>query len=217
MTDSAIPHRLKALRERAGLSVRAMADLVGMSSSGYSHYETPARFKDAFLPMRIAQDIARALEPRGIDQAQVMALAGSPHAAATAHQVAPGMAEDAASPWSPAPAARAAADRILHDLSPLARNPGAYQLTRDMPGLGLLRGDIIVVDRKALPGPGDLALGNARREDGRMITVIGRFLPPYLYTPESLTTGEVLDVSTGAVALYHPIVASFRAPQMTDA
>lgn len=56
-----VPTRLKRLRESAGLSIRALAELLGRSGSGYAHYERPDRFKDPFLPMDLAQDLARAL------------------------------------------------------------------------------------------------------------------------------------------------------------
>jgi transcriptional regulator with XRE-family HTH domain len=211
MIQSAIPARLKALREASGLSIRALAGKLGMSSSGYAHYESPGRFKDAFLPMRVAHDIATALSPLGINSADVLALAGSQ---TTSHPAAApqGMAETAALPWTPAPAHRHQADTLVHALAPLAANPGTYQMTRDLGPLGLLRGDVVVIDRKAAPVAGDLALGNARTEDGGMITVIGRYLPPLLFTPDSLTSGKVLDVTNGDVAVYHPIIASFRAP-----
>lgn len=51
-----VPTRLKRLRESAGLSIRALAELLGRSGSGYAHYERPDRFKDPFLPMDLAPD-----------------------------------------------------------------------------------------------------------------------------------------------------------------
>jgi len=205
------PHRLKALREAAGLSIRALADKLGMSSSGYAHYETPARFKDAYLPMQMARDIAGVLAPYGVLPDQVMALAGG-GAGPTNRAPVPtsGFAEDAARPWSPPSAQRDAMDVVLRTLAPAAVNPGAFQMSRAIVELGLLRGDIIIVDRKRLPRHGELALANAQTDDGDMVTVVGRYLPPLLFTAESLTLGKILDVTTGTVAVYHPIVATFR-------
>lgn len=210
MIASDIPHRLKALREAAGLSIRATADLLGMSSSGYSHYETPARFKDQFLPMQIALDLARVLAPKGIRRDQVMALAGQAGTAAPAAAAA-GFSDNAAQPWSPAPQQREAIETVIRALAPQALNPGTFQMTRAIPELGLLPGDILIIDRKRLPESGQLALANARLDSGSMATVVGRYLPPLLFTAESLTEGRILDVTTGAVAVYHPILASFRA------
>ena len=70
--------RLKAIRERSGLSIRAMAKKVGKSPSGYLHYESPDRFKDDILPMREAEAFADALAERGIARSEIMELAGMP-------------------------------------------------------------------------------------------------------------------------------------------
>ncbi len=75
-TDCRIPAKLKALRERAGLSIRAMATRVGMSPSGYFHYENPERFKSPYLPMREAHVFASALSGSGVSADEVMQLAG---------------------------------------------------------------------------------------------------------------------------------------------
>ncbi|WP_165775075.1 S24 family peptidase [Mameliella alba] len=64
---------VKALRERAGFSIRGIADLMGMSASGYSHYEQ--RIKEPYLPMKFAVPFAEALEARGIQRDEVFALA----------------------------------------------------------------------------------------------------------------------------------------------
>ena len=204
------PQRLKALREAAGLSIRALAAKLNMSSSGYAHYETPSRFKDDYLPMQIAQDIARALEPHGIRPDQVMALAGGTASANHQAASATGFAEDAALPWTPPPTQRDAVATVVTALAPTALNPGTFQMSRAIPELGLLRGDIIIVDRKRLPVAGEVALANAQTDDGPMSTVVGRYLPPLLFTAESLTTGKIFDVTKGDVAVYHPVLASFR-------
>jgi phage repressor protein C with HTH and peptisase S24 domain len=63
---------VKSIRERAGLSVRSMAEMLGMSASGYSHYEL--RIKDAFLPPKMAKAIADVVASRGIERSEVLAL-----------------------------------------------------------------------------------------------------------------------------------------------
>lgn len=215
MLETDVPARLKSLRERTGLSIRAVAAELGMSPSGYVHYENPERFKSAYLPMDVARDLAALLGGHGVPPDQVMALAGStaapPNATPTPSRAAPaGFAEGSAAPWSPAPAARDRTTSLLAALAPQTASPGTYIMTRTIEGLGLMRGDVIVVDRRALPAPGQLALGNARDGDDRMVTVIGRYHPPLLITPESLTGPQVLDTTNGDVAVYHPIVAQFR-------
>lgn len=210
MTESDVPLRLKALREASGLSIRALADRLGMSSSGYAHYENPARFKDQFLPMHLARDLLRIISPLGVSADQILALAGSTAQAAPAAADPAGFAEDSARPWSPSPPQKAALAEAIHALAPQALNPGTFQMARPIPELGLLAGDILIVDRKRLPEAGELAIANAQTDQGTLSTVIGRFLPPLLFTAESLTQGLILDVTTGAVAVYHPIVATFR-------
>jgi phage repressor protein C with HTH and peptisase S24 domain len=64
--------QVKSLRERAGLSVRAIAELLEMSPSGYSHYEQ--RIKEPVLPVRIADAMADALEVYGVPRHDVNAL-----------------------------------------------------------------------------------------------------------------------------------------------
>ncbi|BBU58536.1 hypothetical protein KU6B_48010 [Mameliella alba] len=64
---------MKALREKAGFSIRGIADFMGISPSGYAHYEQ--RIKEPFLPMKFAVPFSEALEKRGIPRAEVMALA----------------------------------------------------------------------------------------------------------------------------------------------
>ena len=67
--------RVKALREEAGLSVRAMAHAMNMSASGYSHYEQ--RIKEDVLPVRIAEAMASVLSKYGVDRSRVFALTQS--------------------------------------------------------------------------------------------------------------------------------------------
>ncbi|WP_150120893.1 S24 family peptidase, partial [Sulfitobacter sp. HI0040] len=65
----ALRNAVKSIRERAGLSVRAMAAHLGMSPSGYSHYEQ--RIKDKSLPPKIAASIANVVEPLGVPREEV--------------------------------------------------------------------------------------------------------------------------------------------------
>lgn len=79
MTDAEnITAQVKALRERAGLSVRKLATRMGKSSSGYLHYESPDRFKGGPLPVAFARELAVALAPEGIPAEDVFRLTGLP-------------------------------------------------------------------------------------------------------------------------------------------
>lgn len=74
MVKSSVSAELKALRERAGLSVRALADIMGVPQSTYSNYES--RYKKRHLPMDFAEALARALSGTGVQPDEIMALAG---------------------------------------------------------------------------------------------------------------------------------------------
>ena len=66
--------KLRELRERAGLTRGELAALVNRSATTYGHYET--RYKRPLLPVELAREVAQALAERGIDPAEVQALAG---------------------------------------------------------------------------------------------------------------------------------------------
>lgn len=67
---------MKAIRERSGLSIRALADRLGVPTSTYANYEI--RYKRPFLPMNFAMDLAVAYRGTGISEAEVLVLAGVP-------------------------------------------------------------------------------------------------------------------------------------------
>ncbi|MBK6800336.1 MAG: hypothetical protein IPG83_02295 [Novosphingobium sp.] len=61
---------------KAGLSVRKLAAELGVPSSSYAKYEDPAKFKKPIIPLDFAKRLSDILEPRGVDRAEVMLLAG---------------------------------------------------------------------------------------------------------------------------------------------
>jgi SOS-response transcriptional repressor LexA len=66
--------QLKALRERAGLSMRVVADSLGWRLTKYQHYED--RYRRRFLPIELARHLADLFSPHGVTAAEVMELAG---------------------------------------------------------------------------------------------------------------------------------------------
>ena len=66
--------RLKALREQAGLSMRAVAEALRWPLTRYQHYED--RYKRTFLPVELARELAAILAPHGVDPQAVLELAG---------------------------------------------------------------------------------------------------------------------------------------------
>ncbi|MGI3170006.1 S24 family peptidase [Pseudooceanicola sp. C21-150M6] len=85
---------VKSIRERAGLTVRSMADLLNMSPSGYSHYEQ--RIKSKSLPPQVAGQIAEVVASRGVPREDVYNLviidekeSGQPYRLANKEEMAP--------------------------------------------------------------------------------------------------------------------------------
>ncbi|MCW2419701.1 helix-turn-helix domain-containing protein [Sphingobium sp. B8D3C] len=73
-----IATRLKALRKSAvpPLTVRGIAEALGMPFGTYSSYETPSRYKKGELPLDLTRRIAAVLARHNVDPAEVMKLAG---------------------------------------------------------------------------------------------------------------------------------------------
>ena len=78
--------RIKALRERAGLSMADLARALGFrGASSYQRYEDPVLFTKPYVPLDMAEKLTAALAGRGtppISRVEVMALAGQGNAAA---------------------------------------------------------------------------------------------------------------------------------------
>jgi hypothetical protein len=75
---ASINTRLKELRKAAvpALTIRGMADELGIGHSRYAYFEDPKRFKKRELPLDLTRKIAAVLSQRGVDPAEVKNLAG---------------------------------------------------------------------------------------------------------------------------------------------
>ena len=79
--DGEIPSKLKALRDRAGLTTQAVADELGrirarkVPKSTYTYYES-RDYKQPHIPVSLARELAVIFSSRGIEPTDVMALAG---------------------------------------------------------------------------------------------------------------------------------------------
>lgn len=69
-----VGHELKRLRVRADYTVRQLANELGMPPSTYSAYED--KFKKPELPVALARALAKLFGRRGVDEGEVLALAG---------------------------------------------------------------------------------------------------------------------------------------------
>lgn len=65
---------LKALRERAGMTVQEVADAIGRPKSTYASYED--KYKKPFLPIDLVRDLEKVFAPRGISGQELFTLAG---------------------------------------------------------------------------------------------------------------------------------------------
>ena len=74
-TVSAASRQLKLLRQRAGLSIREVAQALGMEhGSSYQHYED--RFKKPLLPLDLVMKLVPIFEAGGVEPGELYALAG---------------------------------------------------------------------------------------------------------------------------------------------
>jgi hypothetical protein len=74
-TVSAVSRQLKLLRQRAGLSIREVAQALGMEhGSSYQHYED--RFKKPLLPLELVMKLVPIFEVGGVEAGDLYALAG---------------------------------------------------------------------------------------------------------------------------------------------
>lgn len=74
-TISPVAAKLRALRLRAGFSLREVAEGLGMErASSYQHYE--ARYRKPYLPLDVAERLAPLFAARGVAEAETLALAG---------------------------------------------------------------------------------------------------------------------------------------------
>lgn len=210
---SEIPSRLKALRERAKLSVREMARRVGMSSSGYSHYEIPGRFKDATLPLAQAILFSRAMIGTAVDPDEIVALSGLAHPSNDGDLPTHGFSEVARPFNFQEHAVESGTDQpILRSLfGHGATTPATFEIGVDMPAFALLAGDVVLVELSRLPQPGELALISHFDDKNATSTwSICRYFPPYLQPGGMKHDGTPLRVDQPGVTVRHPVIGSMR-------
>ena len=71
-----IRQKLKALRERAGLTVQEAADALGLPKSTYAAYED--KFKQEFLPVQLVLKLIPLFKKRGVAEEELWLLTGVP-------------------------------------------------------------------------------------------------------------------------------------------
>lgn len=71
---STVALKLKALRNKAGLSVRALGVALEMPATTYASYED--KYKKPFIPIELANKLIGVLVPKGIKREEILELAG---------------------------------------------------------------------------------------------------------------------------------------------
>ena len=129
------------------MSVRALAEALGMPASSYAFYEDPKKFKKAYLPIELMKSLMMHLAPNGVDQRAILELAGldqesDPPTTATSMPAA-----QYATMEVRLPDARALERMFLGILKAsegLSQEALARELAQMLPkGLGLLRGPLV--------------------------------------------------------------------------
>jgi phage repressor protein C with HTH and peptisase S24 domain len=165
---SAASRKLKQLRQRAGLSIRQVAQALGMEyGSSYQHYED--RYKKPLLPLELVLKLVPIFAPAGVEAAELYALAGVDATGERPASAAAGMAKNEGG-------------RIL-------RIPELD--VRAAAGDGLVGGGEKVVDEWALPSGMVRHYSTAPASDLRIITVMGDSMEP------TLQPGQRVLVDTG--------------------
>lgn len=202
-----IASRIHELRERAGMSARDLSIRAGLSAGTVHDIERhPEKSPRVDTVKRIADTLG--VSPSYLIEGRIDNMTG--------------LSEGDAAPWTPpAPSGQrpdlAELQRRIGDvLAPAARHAANYSIAKTMPGFALVSGDVAVIDLKANATQGDLVIATvADLQSGTAQTVVRRYLPPYLISADDASGADTLVVDNHRTSVMGPVVAVFRAPQLT--
>jgi len=194
-----ISNRLRTARQRAGFdSAAAAARRFGWREPTYAAHENGSRG----VRPDAAETYAKAFK---VDPTWLLFGTGSPD-----RKCAAGFAEPDAAPFEPPRDKKDALAEIARMLAPQARTPSYYILGRDMRDLGLLTGDVLVVELNGGAAPGSLVLAQlVDDETGSAVTLLRRYVPPYLVGAAG-TANDMLSTDSELISIMGVVVASFR-------
>ena len=86
-------------------------------------------------------------------------------------------------------------DEAVRAIAPWARQPVQFELALGFPSLGLLRGDILIVDIGVSPEPGDITIVTEWQGGSHGPTRLRRYLPPFYVSSEAGEDEPVLQQS----------------------
>lgn len=101
---------------------------------------------------------------------------------------------------------------LAKQLAPNVKHPQFFKMTQPEIFLGLLIGDVLVVEANHQAKYGDLVIVNTYDEAGEAeATLVRRWFPPYLFScnPNEKSATIILD-DTGRAAIFGTVEASFR-------
>lgn len=179
MIDIPVTERLKAMRNRAGVTMRDAAKALGYkTASGYQHYEDPKKFPHNNLPHEILEKLVPLFAGRGeppIDEEEVWDLGGrrtkgdTPRFTTVSRPI-PGRLVPIFS------AAQGGKGHLIIDHTPIDQLPPPDELlhVRDPYGI-LIVGDSMVPAYR----PGDIAWVNPNKLPERDTDVVLYHVPPH--------------------------------------
>jgi transcriptional regulator with XRE-family HTH domain len=140
-------------------------------------------------------------------------ISGEGEATAPPAAASPGMAESA-TPYTVKPHPTDSADPQAH-LRALwgtsCTTPASYRIAGDIPAFGLARGDVLIADLARLPAPGELAIVTVADDDhATALTMICRYLPPFLTDGTLRERASPLRVDSAGVTVRYPVIGSIR-------
>lgn len=117
--------------------------------------------------------------------------------------------EEEAQPYTHRP--RKDEDQIRALYSGRARNAAiTHRASVDMPGFGIVAGDLIVCDLARFPTPGEVAIAVLIDTDaGTAHSFIRRFVPPLLLTGET-TAAQSVQIDASGLDVRHPVIGVIR-------
>lgn len=193
--------RIAELRKARGMSQRALSLAAGLNPGFVHDLET----RQSRRPSH--EKLAALAQALGVP---VSALTTDDGTTAT-----PGL-QEAATDWMP-PGSKPTAAEIPSLLCPDLHALGAVVLAADLTSWGLLRGDVAVYDMKHAPREGDLVIATLTDlEVGQSRTLCRWLLADHLIAESRAGTEPAISIHDERVTLRGPVVASFRAPHLTE-
>jgi putative transcriptional regulator len=108
----------------------------------------------------------------------------------------------------------AAMMRACRAVAPETRSLDFHLVARNMPSLGLLKGDAVVLDMNPQYRDGDLVIAQLVDANGIGMTLIREYQAPFLVARDPGFRHQVLNLEKDSVGVLAKIVASFRAAQL---